>query len=75
MAVAWRCTYSIGFSMVRMWQARVWLMWPIMAARVVDFPDPVGPVTSTSPDGEVRNLSTTTVGSPSWSRSLPFSPR
>ena len=28
---------------------RVWLMWSIMAARVVVLPEPVGPVTSTMP--------------------------
>ena len=28
---------------------RVWLMWSIMAARVVVLPEPVGPVTKTMP--------------------------
>ena len=36
--------------MVSTWQARVRLMWSIMAARVVDLPEPVGPVTSTRPE-------------------------
>ena len=43
------CTNSTGSSMVRMWQARVRLMWLIMPASVVLLPEPVGPVTSTSP--------------------------
>ena len=32
-----------------MWQRRDALMWPIIAAHVVVLPDPVGPVTRTSP--------------------------
>ena len=43
----WR--YSIGSSMVTMWQGRVRLMWSIMVAKVVVLPEPVGPVTRTSP--------------------------
>ena len=39
----------MGSSMVMMWQARVWLMWSIIAASVVVLPEPVGPVTSTRP--------------------------
>ncbi len=42
-------TNSIGSSIVMMWSLRVSLMRSTMAARVVDFPDPVGPVTSTRP--------------------------
>ncbi len=42
---------SIGSSIVRMWQRRVALMWSIIAARVVVFPVPVGPVRSTRPRG------------------------
>ena len=34
-----------------MWTGLVWLMMSSSAARVVDFPDPVGPVTSTRPRG------------------------
>ena len=44
------CTNSTGSSTVRMWQARVSLMWLIIAASVVDLPEPVGPVTSTRPE-------------------------
>ncbi len=43
------CTNSTGSSMVSTWQARVLLMWSIIAASVVDLPEPVGPVTSTRP--------------------------
>ena len=38
---------------------RVELMWSIIAARVVDFPDPVAPVTSTSPRRSLAIVSTT----------------
>ena len=41
-------------------------MWSIMAARVVVFPDPVGPVTSTNPRCAMDS-SETTGGSPSSS--------
>ena len=34
-----------------MWTSRLVLMWSIMPASVVVLPDPVGPVTSTSPRG------------------------
>ena len=43
----WR--YSTGSSIVMMWHERRWLMWSTIAASVVVLPDPVGPVTSTSP--------------------------
>ena len=46
-----RCTNSIGSSMVRMCPRSVSFLWSIIAARVVDLPDPVGPVTSTTPRG------------------------
>ena len=39
------CTYSMGSSIVKICSLRVLLMWSMMAANVVDFPDPVGPVT------------------------------
>ncbi len=39
-----RCRNSIGSSMVRMCSVRVALMKSIMAARVVDLPEPVVPV-------------------------------
>ena len=35
--------------MVRMWQSLSWLMTLIIAARVVVFPDPVGPVIRINP--------------------------
>ena len=41
----------------------------IIAASVVDLPEPVGPVTSTSPRGLSHSL-LTTGGSPSWSNVL-----
>ena len=44
-----RCRNSIGSSMVMMCSARVELMRSIIAASVVDLPEPVTPVTSTSP--------------------------
>ena len=58
------CRYSTGSSMVTTWHDRVWLMWSTMAAKVVVFPDPVGPVTSTRP--RISSASrVTTSGSPS----------
>ena len=45
------CMNSIGSSTVTMWSARVRLTRSISAARVVDLPEPVGPVTSTRPRG------------------------
>ncbi len=39
--------------MVRMWQARVSLIRSMMEARVVDFPEPVGPVTRHEATGEL----------------------
>ncbi len=41
----------MGSSMVTMWSERVSLISSMMAARVVDLPEPVGPVTSTNPRG------------------------
>ena len=61
-----RCRYSIGSSRVTMWRDRVWLMWSIIAASVVDLPEPVVPVTRMIPRGcsaSVRTMS----GSPSSS--------
>ncbi len=43
----WR--YSIGFSRVTTCFLKVWLMYPIIAACVVVFPEPVAPVTRTRP--------------------------
>ena len=62
-------TNSIGSSMVRMWSCLSVLILSIMAASVVDLPDPVGPVTSTSPRGLSQSL-LTTGGSPSWLKDL-----
>ena len=53
----WWCTYSTGSSIVRMWHARVSLMRSMMEASVVDFPEPVGPVTRTNPRGRVASHS------------------
>ena len=43
------CRNSIGSSTVTMWRRRVELMWSIIAASVVDLPEPVVPVSSTIP--------------------------
>ena len=43
----------MGSSMVRMCSGRLRLIQPTMAASVVDLPEPVGPVMSTSPWGRV----------------------
>lgn len=48
-------TNSMGSSIVRMWSFRFLFAASMIAARVVDFPDPVGPVTSTSPRGRFAN--------------------
>src|SRR5882724_4112984 len=56
-----RCKNSIGSSIVMMLTRRFVLMWLIIAASAVDFPDPVTPVTSTSPRGR-RPSSSSTVG-------------
>ena len=45
------CRYSIGSSIVMMWQRCSLLILSIIAASVVLLPEPVGPVTSTSPLG------------------------
>ncbi len=37
--------------MVRMWPSSVSFLWLTIAASVVDLPEPVGPVTSTTPRG------------------------
>ena len=58
-----RCTYSSGSSMVMMWHARRWLTASIIAARVVDLPAPVGPVTRIRPCGRSTQLEST-AGSP-----------
>ena len=58
------CRNSIGSSMVTMWRAAVVLTWSTMAASVVDFPEPVVPVTSTIPRGSSA-MSRTASGRPS----------
>src|SRR5688572_9489431 len=45
------CTNSIGSSTVRMWPCSFSFLWLTIPARVVDLPEPVGPVTSTTPRG------------------------
>jgi hypothetical protein len=45
------CTNSMGSSSVMMWSERFLLIQSTIAASVVDLPEPVGPVTSTSPFG------------------------
>ena len=57
------CRYSIGSSMVMMCSCRSVLILSIIAASVVDLPEPVGPVTSTSPRGLLHS-SSNTGGSP-----------
>ena len=47
-------TYSIGSSTVIICSERVRLILSIMAAKEVDFPDPVAPVTNTKPSVKFR---------------------
>ena len=56
---------SIGSSMVITWLALRSEMYLISAARVVDFPLPVGPVTSTRPMGRSQNSRSTSGSSSS----------
>ncbi len=60
------CVNSIGSSIVTMWSFRVRLMKSIIAASVVDLPEPVMPVTRMSPRRSMPSCSRTT-GSPSSS--------
>ena len=60
------CTNSIGSSIVTMWAWRVLLTRSIIAARVVDLPEPVGPVTRIRPFG-ISHRSAITAGRPSCS--------
>ena len=66
-----RCSWrnSIGSSMVMMCPRRLRLILSIIAASVVDLPEPVGPVTSTRPRLRSVKLSITS-GMPSDSRDL-----
>src|SRR2546426_6303189 len=61
-----RCRNSIGSSMVMMLTRRPRLMWLIIAASAVDLPDPVTPVTSTSPRGLIAISSSTGGRFRSW---------
>jgi len=60
-------TYSMGSSIVKMWQGRVALMRSTIEASVVDLPEPVGPVTRTKPWESWVNA-WTTGGTPSSSK-------
>ena len=62
-------TNSMGSSTVRMWAARSLLIRSTMAANVVDLPEPVGPVTRTSPRSS-RAISARTGGRPSSANDL-----
>ena len=46
----------MGSSMVMMWSCRVSLISSMMAARVVDLPEPVGPVRRMKPRGFWQNV-------------------
>ena len=48
------CTYSIGSSTVMICSERVLLILSIMAAKEVDLPEPVAPVTNTNPSVKFR---------------------
>ena len=50
------CTNSTGSSIVTMCRECSRLIWSIMAASVVDLPEPVGPVTSTRPCAQLGQL-------------------
>ncbi len=63
-----RCTNSIGSSMVMMWSGRVWLIRSIIDASEVDLPEPVAPVTSTSPCDSPHSRVHTSIGRPSCSK-------
>ena len=52
----WSCRNSIGSSIVMMCSVRVRLISSIIEASVVDLPEPVGPVTSTRPRGDLRQI-------------------
>ena len=49
---------SIGSSIVTTWHGRVRAMSWMIAASVVDLPEPVVPVTSTKPGGRLENVAT-----------------
>jgi hypothetical protein len=58
-----KCSTSIGSSIVTTCTSLVALMWSIIPASVVVLPEPVGPVTSTSPRGSIAS-DASTGGSP-----------
>ena len=60
------CRYSIGSSIVTMCRALVSLMWSMIAASVVDLPEPVVPVSRIRPRSSSA-ISPITGGSPSSS--------
>ncbi len=64
-----RCRNSIGSSMVMMWHDLLSLIRSIIAARLVDLPLPVGPVTRIRPRGS-RHVFFITGGRPSSSMVL-----
>ena len=59
MQLWWRWMNSIGSSTVMMWPFRSLLILSIIAASVVDLPEPVGPVTRTRPRGRSASLAIT----------------
>ena len=63
------CVNSTGSSIVTMCAWRVVLMKSIIAARDVDLPEPVEPVTSTSPELRLQSRSQTSMGMPNISKS------
>jgi hypothetical protein len=63
------CRYSIGSSMVTMCSFRSVLILSMIVASVVDFPEPVGPVTRMRPRGFFES-SSTILGRPSSSKVL-----
>ena len=63
------CTNSMGSSMVMMCSWRSLLILSIIAASVVDLPEPVGPVTRMSPRGFSQSL-VTIEGRPSCAKDL-----
>ncbi|MEK7746573.1 MAG: hypothetical protein AAB576_07905, partial [Elusimicrobiota bacterium] len=55
-----------GSSTVKMVLRMVWLMVSMRLAKVVDLPEPVGPVTRTSPLGSEMSLTTEGIRPSSW---------
>ena len=61
--------YSTGSSIVTTWRATVLFTWSSTAASVVDFPEPVGPLTMSRPDSRAAHSRSKSAGTPSESRS------